>query len=100
MAAEFTIWYTDKHGEQPDPEAVDALTEEWMEGTLPETWYAVSPRRVKFQLGLIGDWIPDDPVTVAVKTLLPDWVRWRGERAGLPEYLLDRALAAIEEIQP
>ncbi|MDQ2707045.1 MAG: hypothetical protein M3Z25_05175 [Actinomycetota bacterium] len=55
---------------------------------------AASPRRVEFQLELIGDWTPDDPVTVAVKALMPDWVRWLGERAGLPEHLRVSAIEA------
>lgn len=95
MTGQFTAWYADAHDTaEPDPEAVEALAYEWMEGTLPETWYAASPRRVEFQLDLIGDWVPDDPVTIAVRALLPEWVRWLGERAGLPEPLRQRALTA------
>ncbi|HEU0129118.1 MAG TPA: hypothetical protein VFQ48_11010 [Pseudonocardiaceae bacterium] len=62
-------------------------------GALPETWHAVSPHRVDIQLALINDWVPDDPITVAAKELLPDWVRWHGEQAGLSERLVDRAVA-------
>lgn len=87
MTEQFTAWHMDTRGTQPDPEAVDALAAEWMEGALPETWYAVSPRRVEFQLGLIGDWIPEHPVTTAVTALMPEWVHWLGERTGLPEHL-------------
>ncbi|MGH3900828.1 MAG: hypothetical protein ACRDTA_21810 [Pseudonocardiaceae bacterium] len=94
MAAAFTGWHVQRHGSEPDPEAVDALTEEWMEGALPDTWHAVSPHRVEFQLALINDWIPDDPITVAVKALLPEWVRWHSEQAGLSEHLVDRGVAA------
>jgi hypothetical protein len=93
MAAAFTGWYVYRHGTEPDPEAARALAEEWMEGTLPDTWHAVSPHRVEFQLGLINDWIPDDPITVAAKALLPEWVRWHGEQAGLSEDLVDRGVA-------
>jgi len=82
-----------RHGTEPDPEAVGALAQEWMEGTLPATWHAVSPHRVAFQLALINDWIPDDPITVAAKALLPEWVRWHREQAGLPEHLVDRGVA-------
>jgi hypothetical protein len=94
MTEQFAAWYTDAHGTKPDPEAVDALAGEWVEGTLPEAWYAVSPRRVEFQLELIGDWIPDHPVTAAVTALMPDWVRWLGERAGLPEHLREHTISA------
>jgi hypothetical protein len=93
MAAAFTGWHLRRHGTEPDPEAVGALTAEWMEGALPDTWHAVSPHRVEFQLTLINDWIPDDPVTVAAKALLPEWVRWHGEQAGLSEHLVDRGVA-------
>jgi hypothetical protein len=93
MAAAFTDWYVRQHGTEPEPEAVDALALEWMEGTLPETWHAISPHRVDFQLVLISDWIPDHPITVAAKALLPEWVRWHGEQAGLAEHLIDRGVA-------
>jgi hypothetical protein len=88
MAAEFTDWYARRHGSEPDPEVAGALAEEWMEGVLPDTWHAVSPHRVEFQLTLINDWISDDPIIVGAKALLPEWVRWHGEQAGLPEHLV------------
>ncbi len=93
MAKAFTDRHVRRHGTEPDPEAVDALAEEWMEGALPDTWHAASPHRAEFQLTLINDWVPDDPITVAAKALLPEWVRWHGEQAGLPEHLVDRAVA-------
>ncbi|MEO7196728.1 MAG: hypothetical protein ABIZ05_18220 [Pseudonocardiaceae bacterium] len=93
MAAAFTGWHVRRHGIEPDPEAVDALAREWMEGTLPDTWHSASPHRVQFQLTLINDWIPDDPITIAAKALLPEWVRWHGEQAGLTEHLVNRAVA-------
>jgi hypothetical protein len=49
MAAAFTGWYVRRHGTEPDPEAVGVPAQEWMEGTLPDTWHAVSPHRVAFQ---------------------------------------------------
>jgi hypothetical protein len=93
MAAAFTGWHVQRHGSEPDPEVAGALAQEWMEGTLPDTWHAISPHRVEFQLALINDWIPDDPITIAAKALLPEWVRWHGEQAGLPTYLIDRGVA-------
>jgi len=93
MVEAFTGWYVRRHGAEPDPEVVGALAEEWMEGALPDTWYSASPHRVAFQLTLINDWIPDNPITVAAKALLPEWVRWHGEQAGLPEHLVDRGVA-------
>jgi hypothetical protein len=91
MTAAFTAWHARRHPTEPNPEAVAALAEGWMEGTLPDTWHAISPHRVEFQLVLINDWI-DDPITDAVKALLPEWVRWHGEQAALPEHLIDRAV--------
>ncbi|MGH3798287.1 MAG: hypothetical protein ACRDSP_25855 [Pseudonocardiaceae bacterium] len=93
MAEAFTDWYVRRHGSEPDPEAVYALAEEWLEGALPDTWHAASPHRIEFQLTLINDWIPDNPITVAAKELLPEWVRWHGEQSGLPEHLVDRGVA-------
>jgi hypothetical protein len=93
MVEEFTVWYVRRHGVEPDPEAVGALAQEWMEGALPDTWHAVSPHRVAFQLTLINDWMSDDPITIAAKALLPEWVRWHGEQAGLSEHLVDRGVA-------
>jgi hypothetical protein len=95
MTRPFTEWYAATGAAAPNPEAIDALAEEWMDGTLPETWFAVSPSRVEFQLGLIGDWIADE-VTTDVKELLPAWVRWLGERAALPDHLRARAISAAE----
>ena len=83
----------ERHGGEPDPEVAEALAAEWMEGTLPQTWFAAPPERVRFQYNLIGDWIPDDPVTRGVLAMMPEWVRWLGERAGLDERFRVRALA-------
>ena len=93
MAEEFAGWYARRHGSEPDPQVAGALAEEWMEGALPETWHAVSPHRGAFQLRLINDWVPDHPITIGAKALLPEWVRWHGEQAGLPEHLVDRGIA-------
>jgi len=93
MTRPFIAWCAATGATQPDPESVAALAEEWMEGRLPETWFSVSPGRVRFQLELIGDWIADD-VTTEVLNLMPTWVRWLGERGGLAEPVLDRAIAA------
>jgi hypothetical protein len=95
MTEPFTAWYAEVFDAKPDPEAVEALASEWMEGAIPETWFGASPRRVEYQLALIGDWI-DDPVTDAVRKMLPEWVRWLSERAGAPEHLAERALSAAE----
>jgi hypothetical protein len=94
MIAEFSSWYEDGRGVPPDPEAVEALAGEWAEGRLPETRFRISPQRLEFMLALIGDWVADDPVTIEVRALLPDWARWLGERNGLPEPFLERVVTA------
>lgn len=96
MIAEFTAWYEDRRGAEPDPDAVASLAEQWMEGVLPETWYSVSPLRIRTQRALIGDWLPGDPVTLATQDLLPDWAAWLSERAKLPDHLRERVLAATK----
>ncbi len=93
MTRPFTEWCAATRAVEPNPEPVAALAEEWMEGTLPETWFSVSPRRVEFQLELIGDWIADE-VTIEVLTLMPIWARWLAERADLPAPMRERVIAA------
>ncbi len=93
MVEAFTVWSRTAHGTEPNPEAVDALAAEWLEGALPGTQHAASPHRARYLLTLIDDWIPEDPVTVGAKALLPEWVRWNGEQADLPEDLINRAVA-------
>lgn len=93
MTSEFSTWHAERHGGEPDPEVAEALAAEWMEGALPQDWFAASPERVRHRYNLIGDWIPDDPVTRGVMAMMPEWVRWLGERAGLDDRFRDRALA-------
>ncbi|GEM_PF-1349718 len=94
MTAEFAGWYRERHGSEADVETATALAFEWLEGALPGTEFAASPHRAAFHRRLIGDWQPDHPVTLAALELLPEWVRWLGERAGLGTGLADRAVAA------
>ena len=91
MADPFAAWYAERHGHEPDREAVEALAREWLEGMLPGTEHSVSPHRSEYFRELIDDW-NDDPVTDAVRALLPAWVRWNGEQAGVPASLLERAV--------
>jgi hypothetical protein len=93
----FIRWYGERHGTAPDGEAVAALAVEWLEGCLPGTEHAASPHRVRYQLTLINDWQPDHPVTTGALSLLPEWARWHGEQAGLPEELIERSVGAAAE---
>lgn len=90
---DFIDWYVDRHGTEPDPEAVTDLAMEWFEGALTGIEHVVSEYRVGFMLDLIGDWKPGPP-TDAARLLLPEWVRWSGEQAGQPADLVDRAVTA------
>jgi hypothetical protein len=92
MADPFTRWYAERHGHEPDQEAVEALAGVWLEGMLPGTEHAVSPHRTEYFRGIISDW-QDDPVTGAALALLPEWVRWNGEQAGVPAPLIERAVS-------
>jgi hypothetical protein len=71
MADPFAKWYSERHGHEPGREAVEALAEEWLEGMLPGTDHSISPHRSEHVRELIGDWL-DDPVTDAVRALLPE----------------------------
>lgn len=55
---------------------------------LPATWFAASPDRLDHVSALLRDW-PDDTVRPSAQALLPTWVRWLGERAGLPSALVE-----------
>jgi hypothetical protein len=98
MADPFGKWYSERHGHEPGREAVEALAEEWLEGMLPGTEHSVSPHRSEYFRELIGDWL-DDPVTDAVQALLPEWVRWNGEQAGVPAPLIECAVSAASDGQ-
>jgi hypothetical protein len=95
MSKAFSDWYERRNGAAADLPAVEALAQDWVEGVLPESWHSVSPPRVEAQLAMFrDDWLPDDPLTGTAKALFPEWVRWNGEQASLPEHLIDRAVTA------
>ncbi|MFD5095078.1 hypothetical protein ACFWMR_31060 [Amycolatopsis thailandensis] len=92
MTGPFNAWHLETFGNEPDELVVEDLAAEWMEGIVPATWFAVSPDRLGHISALIGDW-PDDTVRPAAQALLPKWVRWLGERAGLPSPLVEGMVA-------
>ncbi len=99
-AKEFSAWYGQRHDRDPDQEAVRFLAADWLEGTLPECAHAVSPHRVRQLIAYMNDdWLPGEPTTQAAYELLPEWVRWNGEQAGVPGHLIERS-AAVAEGQP
>jgi hypothetical protein len=89
----FTAWYEQRYGKAPGADAVEAMTYEWVEGTLPGCERMIAPGKVGLLVRLMRDWVQDDG-TAEVRRLLPDWVRWHGEETGLPQELVDRAVAA------
>jgi hypothetical protein len=91
MSEAFTSWHAGRHGVRPDPATVEDIATVWLEGALPETYHSVSPKRVKTVHALVGDW-GDDPAAEAVLKLLPEWVRWHGEQAGIASDLLMEAV--------
>jgi len=86
MAKAFGDWYARRHGREPSGEAVRWLAGDWVAGgTLPGYENAVSPHRVRALLAYMDDdWLPEEPATAAAYELLPEWVRWSGEQAGIP----------------
>ena len=69
-------------------------------GALPGYENAVSPHRVRALLAYMDDdWLPEEPATVAAYELLPEWVRWNGEHAGIPGPLIERSVAVAERRQ-
>jgi hypothetical protein len=71
------------------------LAEEWLGVMLPGTEYAVSPRRSAAFCDQITNWWDDEDAAGAL-FLLPEWIRWNGEQAGLLPDLISDAVAIAE----
>lgn len=100
MATAFGDWFARRHGREPSGEAVRWLAGDWVTGTLPGYENAVSPHRVRAILAYMDDdWRPEEPATIAAYELLPEWVRWNGEEAGVPGPLIERSAAVAERRQ-
>ena len=91
----FTAWYATRHGDVPDQDAVEALAEEWLGVMLPGTEHAVSPRRSAAFRDQITSWWDNEDAAGAL-SLLPEWIRWNGEQAGLVPDLISDAVAIAE----
>jgi hypothetical protein len=91
----FTAWYSPRHGDVPDQDAIEALAEEWLDVMLPGTEHAVSPRRVAAFRDQITNWWDNEDAD-EVLSLLPEWIRWNGEQAGLPPNLISDAVTVAQ----
>ena len=101
--APFVDWYAGQHADAPKPrkfrkqaaETAGFLLDTWgpREHPAEETVYSCSPHRVEMLGRLVhDDYLPEEGN--AVLELLPDWVQWCADRAGLPAALAAPALAA------
>ncbi|WP_285486889.1 hypothetical protein [Amycolatopsis taiwanensis] len=94
MAEEFTRWYAMQDSAEPNPEIAEAIAAEWLEGSLPETWFCVSPARISYIRALISDWV--DEYAGPGEAMLAPWARWLVQRADLPEHLSEPVFAALD----
>jgi hypothetical protein len=101
--APFVDWYAGQHADAPLPgkfrkqaaETAGFLLDAWgpHEHPAEETVYSCSPHRVEMLGRLVrDDYLPKEGN--AVLALLPDWVQWCADRAGLPAALAAPALEA------
>jgi hypothetical protein len=101
--APFVDWYAARHADAPKPgkfrkqaaETAEILLDAWGPHEYPaeETVYACSPHRIEMLGRLIrDDYLPEEGG--AVLALLPDWVQWCADQAGLPAALAARAVEA------
>jgi hypothetical protein len=94
--ADFLSWYAPRSPVPADGEAVEALAEAWLDGTLEETRLSCSPHRIRALQSRIGLEWQDDPLTEPVAALLPEWTRWCAYRTGLDPELAARSVAAAQ----
>ncbi|HEX9040227.1 MAG TPA: hypothetical protein VF838_04280 [Trebonia sp.] len=102
----FIDWYAGRHGDVPKPgkfrkvaaETAASLLDAWGPSEHPaeESFYACPPHRIE----MLGRRVRDDfwPAEGnAVLRMLPDWVQWCADRAGLSDELAARALEAARD---
>ncbi len=88
-------WRAGTFGSAEDALAAQFLLDAWgpPEHPAEETVYACSPHRVEMLARLVrDDYLPEEGG--AVLALLPDWVQWCADRAGLPAALAVPVLEA------
>jgi hypothetical protein len=93
---DFHTWNATRGARPVEEEAVAALAEAWLEGSLPEARLSCSAHRIRILQELIAIEWRGDPLVGPVAALLPQWVRWCAESTGLNPELTARAMAAAE----
>ncbi|SRR6266487_744721 len=93
---DFLAWYAARGPVPADGEAVEALAEAWLDGTVEETRLSCSPHRIRELQSRIGIEWQGDPLTEPVAALLPEWTRWCVYRTGLDSELATRSVAAAQ----
>jgi hypothetical protein len=93
-AAAFTAWYSAQYGYPPERRVAGDLADTWLSGCMPGTEHAVSPdRSLEFRVTIMA-MVHDEYDRDELLDAAPDWVQWQGEQAGIPEHLIQLAVAA------
>jgi hypothetical protein len=101
----FLAWHAERYGDAPQPgklrkataDALETLLGEWGPHEQPDerSLYGCSPHRIEMTGRLVRDEFEPDYATPALQ-LLPDWVQWCIDRAGIDG---DAATAALDAAQ-
>jgi Zn-dependent protease with chaperone function len=92
-AEEFTAWYSARHGYEPEDDLAGPLADMWIQGVLPGTAHLVSPQRAIDFCDSFLTWIEADEQDV--RKVLPEWIRWVGEKAGAAPDVIEESAAAL-----
>jgi hypothetical protein len=99
-AVEFTLWLRSVGGGRRDvPADLDELAREladsWCLNDIAAVYATCSPHRVALCVPHVRNYYLDDFAERLV-ALLPEWIRWLGERNAIPRELTDRCLPYLE----
>jgi hypothetical protein len=93
---EFASWYRIRHGHVPEDGLAGPLAAQWSEGVPPGTGRRVSPRRAAGYYDYFLAWIEADEEDV--RKVMPEWIRWVGEKAGAAPEVIDESVAAAVSV--
>jgi hypothetical protein len=91
---EFSAWYRARHGHEPEDDLAEPLAQEWIEGAPAGTAQLVSPGRAVAFHDRFLEWIEADQQDV--NKVMPEWIRWVGEKAGAAPEAVDESVTALE----